>query len=108
MGWIAAGLLVVAVSLAIFAPPKSNQLQQLQAATLRVGLVLGSIWLAAPVLNRLTPRWIAVVGCLVLAVSFRRAIPLAALGLVAVLLSPRSFWEALRPRDGGDPAGPSR
>lgn len=105
MGWIAAAMLIAGFLLQMFAPSGDGQLKQMQAAAVRVGLVLACIWLAFPNFDRLTPRWIAVVGCIALAVVFRRAIPLAALLLVASLLAPRSFWEALRPA-ANDQSGP--
>lgn len=89
---ILALVLILIGGVLYFFGPQSERYQEWIGGTLRIGLVLGALWLALPQLRRL-PRWMVPVIfalCLVLALRPRLFLVAFVLALVIAFVRPRT------------------
>jgi hypothetical protein len=112
LGICALALLVMG-AIALRAGPSGITSTSFAAGCLRVGLVLGALWLALPQIEGLlkrTPRWVLVSLAVALVILFLQPkLLLLALPILAVLWSSGWVWSLLkRPSDGRLPGGGAR
>jgi hypothetical protein len=87
IGWLALALVAIG---ALMLTRTADSESAFAAACLRVGVVLGALWLAYADLVRIPPRlWTAGVAALVVMAARPRWWPVAVVVFVALLLAPR-------------------
>ncbi|MEX0937292.1 MAG: hypothetical protein WDZ59_05475 [Pirellulales bacterium] len=100
VGITAAVLLSTAAVLAVWQPTGWDGHQPMLAACLRVGLVLGALWLAHPQLSRM-PSWlfgVAVALAVVVALRPKLIVLVVPLAIILWLVKPRASRRGNAPR----------